>query len=277
MKRMDRTTTRTGPPTAFAADGHATAPGPHVVYDRFSVWAGTARLLHEISLPVQRGECLAVLGPSGSGKSTLLRALCRLPAGDAPWRVRGRLLLDGEDVYGPNVDLPELRRRAGLVFQRPVPFAASIFENAAYGLRRQGVRRRSELGPRVEQALRQVGLWTEVRHRLAESALRLSGGQQQRLCLARALVLDPDILLLDEPTAALDPAAAATVEKLLAQLRGRVTMILVTHNPVQAERLGDRAAFLAAGRLLAVGPARQLLRRKDVPEIAAYIGGTTGR
>lgn len=256
-------------------------PGPrpqaHVTFARFSVWAGPVRLLHDINLTVPAGQCLAVLGPSGSGKSTLLRAVCRLPAQDgAPWRTRGRLLLGGEDVYRPSVDLPGLRRRAGLVFQRPAPFPSSIFENVAYGLRRQGMRRRADLAPRVEQALRQVGLWAEVRHRLGESALRLSGGQQQRLCLARALVLEPEILLLDEPTAALDPAAAATIEDLLAGLRGQVTMLLVTHHPAQARRLGDEAAFLVQGRLVATGPPEQLLGRPAVPEVQAYLGHGAG-
>lgn len=254
------------------ADGVADAAGAHVEFRGFSLWAGASRLLHEINLQVRPGECLAVLGPSGSGKSTLLRAICRLPSGSGPWRWHGQIRLGGADVLSPDIDLPELRRRAGLVFQRPVPFALSIFENVAYGLRRQGLRRRAVLQPLVERALRQVGLWNEVRHRLHESAGRLSGGQQQRLCLARALVLEPEVLLLDEPTAALDPAAAAMVEDLLLGLCGTMTMLLVTHNPAQARRLGDRAAFLAGGRVLAVGPVADLLTEPPLPEIKAYLG-----
>lgn len=244
----------------------------HIQFSGFSLWAGPVRLLHDIDLAVRHGECLAVLGPSGSGKSTLLRAVCRLPSGGGPWRWRGRIRLGQMDVLSPHIDVPDLRRRAGMVFQRPVPFALSIFENVAYGLRRHGLRRRAVLQPLVERALRQVGLWNEVRHRLHDSALRLSGGQQQRLCLARALVLEPEVLLLDEPTAALDPAAAATVEDLLDRLRGTVTMLLVTHNLTQARRLGDRAAFIAGGRLLAVGPVADLLARPPHREIEAYVG-----
>ncbi|BDG60697.1 phosphate ABC transporter ATP-binding protein PstB [Caldinitratiruptor microaerophilus] len=241
-----------------------------------SVRFGGRPALRHVTLPVPARQVLAVIGPSGCGKSTLLRCLNRLVELVPDAEVRGRVLLDGEDVYACGADPIAVRRRIGMVFQQPNPFPTSIYENVAYGLRVQGVRARSELDGRVEASLRAAGLWEEVKSRLHESALRLSGGQQQRLCIARSLATGPEVLLLDEPTAALDPASAARIEDLVWSLRERYTIVIVTHNMQQAARVSDYTAFLLMGELVEYGPTGSLFTNPRDQRTEDYVTGRFG-
>ncbi len=219
----------------------------------------------------------AVIGPSGCGKSTLLRCLNRMhELSDGGW-VTGTALLDGEDIYAPGVDPVQLRRRIGMVFQRPTPFPTmSIYDNVAAGLRVNGRVGRGALDGAVERALRQAALWDEVKDRLRASALALSGGQQQRLCIARALAPEPEVLLLDEPTASLDPAATQRIEELCHELKTRYTIVIVTHNMQQAARVSDYTAFLYLGELVEVGRTDALFTKPAREQTEAYITGRFG-
>ena len=219
----------------------------------------------------------AVIGPSGCGKSTLLRCLNRMhELSDGGW-VTGTALLDGEDIYAPGVDPVQLRRRIGMVFQRPTPFPTmSIYDNVAAGLRVNGRVGRGALDGAVERALRQAALWDEVKDRLRASALALSGGQQQRLCIARALAPEPEVLLLDEPTASLDPAATQRIEELCHELKARYTIVIVTHNMQQAARVSDYTAFLYLGELVEVGRTDALFTKPAREQTEAYITGRFG-
>ena len=216
-----------------------------------SFFYGPTLALEGITLQIQSNVVTAFIGPSGCGKSTFLRTLNRMNDIIPGSRVEGTLLIDGADIYGPGVDPVALRRRVGMVFQKSNPFPKSIFENVAYGLRINGVAgNRSELARRVEESLRQAALWEEVKDRLHESALAMSGGQQQRLCIARALAVRPDILLMDEPASALDPIATQRIEELIYDLKKTYTILIVTHNMQQAARVSDRTAFFWLGRLV---------------------------
>jgi phosphate transport system ATP-binding protein len=228
------------------------APGPcKIQVDRLNFFYGQTRALHDISLEIQPNVVTAFIGPSGCGKSTFLRTLNRMNDIIPGTRVEGRVLIDGEDIYAPGMDVVRLRRRVGMVFQKSNPFPKSIFDNVAYGLRINGMaRNRSELAGRVEDSLRQAALWNEVKDRLHESALALSGGQQQRLCIARALAVRPEILLMDEPASALDPIATQRVEELIYDLKSSYTVVIVTHNMQQAARVSDYTAFFWLGRLV---------------------------
>lgn len=236
-----------------------------------SVWYGAGRVLRGVSLDIRPGEVLALVGPSGGGKSTLLRALNRLHDLNPAVRVAGRVLLDGEDVYAPGVDPAWLRRRVGMVMQRPVPFPGSIADNVTFGPRLLGIRDPQRLRAIAERALRSAGLWEEVRHRLGRPAAGLSGGQQQRLCLARALALEPEVLLLDEPTSALDPGSAALLEGVLAGFRGRRTLVLVTHDLGQARRVADRVALLAGGELVECAEVPRFFERPADPRTVRFL------
>lgn len=219
--------------------------------ERLSVFYGEAAVLREITLTFAERRVTALIGPSGCGKTTFLRALNRMNDVIPAARTQGRVLLNGENIYDPAVDVIRLRQRVGMVFQKPNPFPKSIFENVAYGLRVNGlVRSRAELEERVEESLRQAALWDEVKDRLRHSALTLSGGQQQRLCIARALAVRPDVLLMDEPASALDPIATEKIEQLILDLKKSYTLIIVTHNLQQAARVSDDTAFFWLGRLV---------------------------
>ena len=238
------------------AQGHA-APEPpagvpaKIEADRLDFFYGEKRALQDISLGVRPHVVTAFIGPSGCGKSTFLRTLNRMNDIIPGTRVEGRILIDGRDIYGPDVDVVELRRRVGMVFQKSNPFPKSIFENVAYGLRINAMAgSKSELAGRVEESLRQAALWDEVKDRLHESALAMSGGQQQRLCIARALAVRPDILLMDEPASALDPIATQHIEELIYDLKKKYTIVIVTHNMQQAARVSDYTAFFWLGRLV---------------------------
>jgi phosphate transport system ATP-binding protein len=219
--------------------------------EHLNFYYGAKRALQDISIEVQSHVVTAFIGPSGCGKSTFLRTLNRMNDIIPDTRAEGRVLIDNHDIYGPGVDVVELRRRVGMVFQKSNPFPKSIFENVAYGLRINAmVGSRSELAGRVEQSLKQAALWDEVKDRLHESALALSGGQQQRLCIARALAVKPDILLMDEPASALDPIATQRIEELIYDLKNTYTIVIVTHNMQQAARVSDYTAFFWLGKLV---------------------------
>jgi phosphate transport system ATP-binding protein len=228
-----------------------TPSAPKIDVRNLSFFYGATRALQEITLKIHPNVVTAFIGPSGCGKSTFLRTLNRMNDIIPGTRVEGEALIDGEDIYLPGVDVVQLRRRVGMVFQKSNPFPKSIFENVAYGLRINGMaKNRSELAGRVEESLKQAALWTEVEDRLHTSALALSGGQQQRLCIARALAIKPDVLLMDEPASALDPIATQRIEELVYSLKSSYTVVIVTHNMQQAARVSDRTAFFWLGRLV---------------------------
>ncbi|MBL9032219.1 MAG: phosphate ABC transporter ATP-binding protein [Phycisphaerae bacterium] len=242
----------------------------------FSLWYGKAQALHGVSMHVPRGKVTALIGPSGCGKSTFLRSVNRLNDLIDGVRVEGRLVLSGQDLYAPDVDVIDLRKRMGMVFQKPNPFPMSIFENVVYPLRVDGENRRRMLEEACERSLRGAALWDEVKDRLRQSALGLSGGQQQRLCIARAIVADPEVLLLDEPCSALDPIATLRIEELIHEISQRYTVLIVTHNMQQAARLSDFTAFMYLGRLVEFGPTAEIFQRPRLPETEQYVTGRFG-
>jgi len=248
----------------------------HVQAEDFSVFYGDNEAVANVSLDIPRGEVTAIIGPSGCGKSTFLRAINRMNDLIPGCRSRGRLLLDDEDVYGPRIDVTSLRQRVGMVFQKPNPFPKTVFDNIAFGPRIHGVRRRSDLNEIIEQSLRRAALWDEVKDRLSDNALGLSGGQQQRLCLARALAVDPELLLMDEPCSALDPIATDRIEDLISELRGEYTVVIVTHNMQQAARVSDLAAFMYMGRLVEFDATDRIFTRPSNPRTQEYIAGRFG-
>src|SRR5215471_16193516 len=237
---------------------------------------GANQALHEVSLQVPEKSVTAFIGPSGCGKSTYLRCLNRMNDIIPETRVEGEVLLDGQDVYGSGTDVVALRRRVGMVFQKSNPFPKSIFENVAYGLRINALCRRSELPERVEKALRGSAIWDEVKDRLNSSALGLSGGQQQRLCIARALAVEPEVLLMDEPCSALDPIATLKIEELIDELQKDYTIVIVTHNMQQAARVSQFTGFFLSGKLIEHGPTVQIFEHPTKKETEAYISGRFG-
>jgi phosphate transport system ATP-binding protein len=237
---------------------------------------GDKSAIRDVSIEVHAHQVLALIGPSGCGKSTFLRSLNRMNDTVPGVRVTGQVDLDGEPIYGPEVDPVLVRRRVGMVFQRSNPFPKSVFDNVAYGLRIAGVSERAVLADRVERALRHAGLWDEVKDRLQDSGLALSGGQQQRLCIARALAVEPEVLLMDEPASALDPIATAKIEDLVSDLRNEVTIVIVTHNMQQAARVSQRTGFFYMGRLVEVGDTTQIFTRPKERETEDYITGRFG-
>jgi phosphate transport system ATP-binding protein len=241
-----------------------------------SVWYGTHQALYDVSLALERNHILALIGPSGCGKSTFLRLFNRMNDFIPGFRLTGKVLIDGEDIYAPSVDAVLLRRRVGMVFQKPTPFPFSIYENVAYGLRIQNRLPEKLIRERVEQALRQAALWDEVKDKLKKSALSLSGGQQQRLCIARALAVRPSLILMDEPTSALDPISTAKIEELLADLKRAYTIVIVTHNMQQAARISDYTAFFKDGRLIEYGRTKDFFTNPQHPETLRYITGRFG-
>ena len=235
---------------ARGSAGASPPTAPRMETKKLNFFYGSNQALHEISIAVPPKSVTALIGPSGCGKSTFIRCLNRMNDIIANTRVEGEALLDGEDIYGPGTDVVDLRRRVGMVFQKSNPFPKSIFDNVAYGLRINGIGRRSELRERVEKALRVSALWDEVKDRLETSALGLSGGQQQRLCIARALAVEPEVILMDEPASALDPIATQKIEELIYDLKRDYTIVIVTHNMQQAARVSESTAFFMLGRLV---------------------------
>jgi phosphate transport system ATP-binding protein len=237
---------------------------------------GEFRALEGVCLDFHANQVTALIGPSGCGKSTLLRCLNRMNDLIPYSHAEGKVLLDGQDIYDPNVDVVGLRRRVGMVFQKPNPFPKTIFENVAYGLRVNGVSNKDYITNRVEESLKLAALWGEVSDRLDDSALGLSGGQQQRLCIARALAVEPEVLLMDEPCSALDPIATQKIEELIHQLKSSYTIIIVTHNMQQAARVSDVTGFFYLGKLIEVGDTDTLFTRPKLRQTEDYITGRFG-
>lgn len=237
---------------------------------------GSFQALYDVSLDFFENEVTALIGPSGCGKSTYLRCLNRMNDLIPISRVNGKVVLDGEDIYASSIDVVLLRRRIGMVFQKPNPFPKTIFENVAYGLRVNGIRDKTMIRERVEQSLKQAAIWDEVKDRLNDTALGLSGGQQQRLCIARALAVEPEILLMDEPASALDPIATQKIEELIHELKESFTIIIVTHNMQQAARVSDITAFFYMGKLIETGETDTIFTRPKIKQTEEYITGRFG-
>jgi phosphate transport system ATP-binding protein len=237
---------------------------------------GRTQALHSISLPIKANSVTALIGPSGCGKSTLLRAMNRIYALYPGQKAKGEILLDGEDILDPRMDLTVLRSRVGMVFQKPTPFPMSIFDNVAFGLRMHEQLSRAGMRDRVEEALRRAALWDEVKDKLGASGLGLSGGQQQRLCVARSIAVRPEVLLLDEPASALDPISTAKLEETISELKSDYTIVIVTHNLQQAARISDYTAFMYLGRLVEFGETESLFTKPRSRQTADYVTGRFG-
>ncbi len=269
-------------PTAIVVAG--VAPGaaipagrPVIEIDDVDFCYGTTKSLHDITLNIQEKQVTAFIGPSGCGKSTLLRCLNRMNDLIDGARVsEGQIRIDGVNIYDPRVDVIELRKRVGMVFQKSNPFPKSIYDNITYGLRIQGEKSKARLDQIVERSLRGAALWDEVKDRLHESALGMSGGQQQRLCIARAIAVEPEIILMDEPCSALDPIATAKVEELIHVLKKDFTIVIVTHNMQQAARCSDRTAFFYLGKLIEYAETRTIFMNPSNPQTEAYVSGRFG-
>jgi len=267
----------------------AKVPDPEKVVlttDGLEVWYGEFRAVRDVSMYVKRSEITAFIGPSGCGKSTVLRCFNRMNDLIPGARVEGRVAYHGIDLYGPEADAGEVRRRIGMVFQKPNPFPKSIYDNVAYGPRVNGTKKKADLDPIVEKSLRDAALWDEVKDRLGASAMGLSGGQQQRLCIARSIAIEPEVLLMDEPCSALDPIATARIEDLMQEIKREYTIVIVTHNMQQAARVSDSTAFFTTemnevsdrrtGVLVEFNSTQQLFSRPDDPRTEAYITGRFG-
>ena len=263
---------------SFEAEIHPALADDDMVLeiDAFNLFYGQSRALWDVSMTIPRGKVTALIGPSGCGKSTLLRSVNRMNDLIDTVRIQGKMRLNGDSIYAPGVDVIELRKRIGMVFQKPNPFPMSIFENVVYSLRIDGVRDRALLDEVCEQSLRSAGLWEEAKDRLADSALRLSGGQQQRLCIARAIAAEPEVLLLDEPCSALDPIATGRIEDLIEELKGSYSILMVTHNMQQASRTSDCTAFMYLGRLVEYGPTDDIFLQPHLKETEDYVTGRFG-
>jgi phosphate transport system ATP-binding protein len=249
---------------------------PMVEIERLALWYGDKQALKDVSMSVPKHRVTAYIGPSGCGKSTLLRCLNRMNDLIDGVRITGSIRIGGTDVYDPGLDVTELRKRVGMVFQKSNPFPKSIYENVAYGPRILGVGQRADLDGIVERSLRSAALWGEVQDRLGESALGLSGGQQQRLCIARAIAVEPDVLLMDEPCSALDPIATARIEELMLELKNSYTIVIVTHNMQQAARVSDYTGFMLLGELVEFGVTRELFTNPRDRRTEDYITGRFG-
>ncbi len=278
---MSHSTTSMPPLSTVSSPRREGAPqtdaAVQIEVERLNFYYGQKRALEDISLGIRQNVVTAFIGPSGCGKSTFLRTLNRMNDIIPGTRVEGRVRVAGQDVYGPGVDVVALRRRVGMVFQKSNPFPKSIFENVAYGLRINGLTRtRAEMAGRVEESLRSAALWDEVKDRLHDSALALSGGQQQRLCIARALAIRPEILLMDEPASALDPIATQRIEELIYQLKTTYTIVIVTHNMQQAARVSDVTAFFWLGTLVEFGPTDRIFTAPKEKLTEDYVTGRFG-
>ena len=247
-----------------------------VKFTGFQFWYGQTQALHDIELAVPRGKVTALIGPSGCGKSTLLCSVNRMNDLVPGVRMEGSVSINGDPIYGSSVDVIELRKRVGMVFQKPNPFPMSIFENVVYSLRIDGVRDRRILAEVCEESLKRAGLWEEAKDRLKSSALTLSGGQQQRLCIARAIAAEPEVLLLDEPCSALDPIATGHVEDLIEELKGEYSVLMVTHSMQQASRVSDCTAFMYMGRMVEFGTTEQIFLAPELKQTEDYVTGRFG-
>jgi len=243
---------------------------------KLNFWYGPSQALYDVDVTIRRNQNTALIGPSGCGKSTLLRCLNRMNDLIERTRVQGSIMLHGQDVYAPEVDVIELRKRVGMVFQKSNPFPKSIADNIAYGLRIQGVTAKGALSDRIEASLRKAALWDEVKDRLQESAMALSGGQQQRLCIARAIAVEPEVLLMDEPCSALDPVATAKIEELIQDLKKEYTIVIVTHNMQQAARVSDYTAFFYLGKLVEFDATTKIFTNPANKQTEDYVTGRFG-
>jgi len=277
-----RTVENTAPPAPRKASGQ-THTHPELEEESevlrisgFNLWYGEAQAIHDVSMIIPEGKVTALIGPSGCGKSTLIRSVNRLNDLIDEVRITGDMLLNGDSIYESTVDVIELRKRMGMVFQKSIPFPMSIYENVVYPLRIDGENRRRVLDETVHRSLEAAALWDEVKDRLKESALELSGGQQQRLCIARAVASSPEVLLMDEPCSALDPIATSKIEELIFSLRGEYTVLIVTHNMQQAARVSDYTAFMYLGRLIEYGPTNKLFVKPELKQTEDYITGRFG-
>jgi phosphate transport system ATP-binding protein len=259
-----------------ASRGDAAVPPIALFTKGYRLFYGTHEALKGIDVAIPSFSVTAIIGPSGCGKSTLLRSFNRMNDLIPGVRVSGEVRVRDLDVFAPATDVVELRRRVGMVFQRPNPFPKSIFENVVFGLRMLGLSNRAELEARAEASLHRAALWDEVKDRLQRSALQLSGGQQQRLCIARCLAVEPEVILMDEPASALDPTATARIEELILDLKSRYTIVVVTHNMQQAARISERTAFMLAGSLIEYGETEQLFTRPREKLTEDYITGRFG-
>ncbi len=267
-------TERAFEPTAYHVK--RSSEGSALDIRNFNLWYGKTQALYDINMEIQKGEVTALIGPSGCGKSTLLRCLNRMNDLIDELQVSGEIKVDGFDIYGPGVDVIALRKRMGMVFQKPNPFAMSIYDNVVYPLRVDGITKKSVLDETCERALRSAALWDEAKDRLKESALGMSGGQQQRLCIARGIASDPEVLLMDEPCSALDPIATAKIEELIHQLRGHYTIVIVTHNMQQAARVSDNTGFMYLGRLIEYGDTDTIFTTPKKKQTEDYVSGRFG-
>ncbi len=255
----------------------AQAEHPRLVVEGLSIYYGTTRVVHNVSLSINTRKVTAIIGPSGCGKSTFIRCLNRMHEVTPGGRAEGRVLLDGEDLYGPNVDPVQVRRRIGMVFQKPNPFPTmSIRDNVLAGFKLNGHKNQKDLDERAEKSLRMAALWDEVKDKLYRPGTDLSGGQQQRLCIARALAVDPEVLLMDEPCSALDPIATTKIEELIHELKETVTIAIVTHNMQQAARVSDYTAFFYLGELIEFGETGKLFTNPEKRQTEDYITGRFG-
>ena len=247
-----------------------------ITVEDLNLWYGSTQALHHVSMDIPEKSITALIGPSGCGKSTFLKTLDRMNDLVPGVRIEGTVRYDGKDIFAADVDVNELRRQVGMVFQKPNPFPMSIYDNVAYGPRTHGVRNRAKLDELVEQSLRSAAIWDEVKDRLKKNALGLSGGQQQRLCIARALAVEPEVLLMDESTSALDPISTSKIEDLAAELKNKYTVIMVTHNMQQAARISDNTAFFLLGELVEFGKTEQLFSAPTDKRTEDYITGRFG-
>ena len=241
-----------------------------------NLWYGPTQALHHVDMDIPEKSITALIGPSGCGKSTFLKTLDRMNDLVPGVRIEGTVEYDGKNIFAPDVDVNELRRQVGMVFQKPNPFPMSIYDNVAYGPRTHGVRNRAKLDEIVEQSLRSAAIWDEVKDRLKKNALGLSGGQQQRLCIARALAVEPQVLLMDEPTSALDPISTSKIEELAIELKKRYTIVIVTHNMQQALRISDRTAFFLLGELIEYDDTERMFSTPSQKKTEDYITGRFG-
>ena len=244
--------------------------------ENMCLWYGSHQALHDINIEIPEKSITALIGPSGCGKSTFLKTLDRMNDLVPGVRIEGTVRYDGKDIFAADVDVNELRRQVGMVFQKPNPFPMSIYDNVAYGPRTHGVRNRAKLDEIVEQSLRSAAIWDEVKDRLKKNALGLSGGQQQRLCIARALAVEPRVLLMDEPTSALDPISTSKIEDLAMELKKRYTIVIVTHNMQQALRISDRTAFFLLGELIEYDDTERMFSTPTQKKTEDYITGRFG-
>ena len=247
-----------------------------IVIEHLNLWYGSFQALKDINLRLPANEITAFIGPSGCGKSTLLKSLNRMNDLVEGCRIEGTVTLDGEDIFSRKMDVNLLRKRVGMVFQKPNPFPMSIYDNVAYGPRTHGVRSRVKLDEIVEKSLRGAAIWDEAKDRLKKSALGMSGGQQQRLCIARALAVEPEVLLMDEPTSALDPISTSRIEELAMELKKDYTIVMVTHNMQQAARISDKTAFFLLGDMVEFGPTEKIFSMPQDRRTEDYITGRFG-